>query len=218
MNFLKAFPKDKNGKYFTKKILQDFNNGELVQIFKVKTACEEKIFDDNYPANSQKINFSVATVDFSNFIQQNSFDAAQAIKNFFDSTERGVDRRCTRCHGATCSKSHTLPTASKFIVVQLKRFMVRQLQYGATTHKINTEAKPFSSVEIQTDSQGFCTYNVIATVQHLGTQLVQGHYIAYVKQNGNWLQCNDDRITPLGPNTSDPTRNAYLLILKHADD
>ena len=47
--------------------------------------------------------------------------------------------------------------------------------HGKTT-KINAEAQPFSSVDIIT-GQGTCTYNVIATVQHIGIQLVQNRVI-----------------------------------------
>ena len=110
-----------------------------------------------------------------------------------------------------------MPSPSSFIVVQLKRFMAKQLRHGTTMHKINAEAQPFSSVDIIT-GQGTCTYNVIATVQHIGTQIVQGHYIAYVKQGNNWLQCNDEHLTPLGNSCNDPTRNAYLILQRHADD
>ena len=46
----------------------------------------------------------------------------------------------------------------------------------------------------------------------------QGHYVAYVRVSQNWYQCDDERITPFGNNTPAPTRNAYLLLLKLADD
>ena len=83
--------------------------------------------------------------------------------------------------------------------------------------KINAEAQPFLSLEIYS-GQGYCTYEVVATVQHLGSDLVQGHYVAYIKHQNNWLLCNDNRITPLGDGCGDPIRNSYLLILKFVDE
>ena len=95
--------------------------------------------------------------------------------------------------------------------------MTKQLRHTTTTHKINAEAKPFSTFEIIT-GQGSCTYEVVATVQHIGTQLAQGHYIAYVKQGNNWILCDDERIIPLADETRDPVRNAYLMILRFTEE
>ena len=84
-------------------------------------------------------------------------------------------------------------------------------------HKIDNEAEPFSSVEIHT-GQGICNYEVIASIQHIGTRMDQGHYIAYIKRDNNWLCCNDQIITPLGNTANEPTRHAYIVLLQHADD
>ena len=159
----------------------------------------------------------VAPVDFSTMIQRNSFDAAGAIKNYFESEEGGIDRRCTDCHGQTCSKSLFMPSPAKFIVVQFKRFTTRQLRNNTVTCKINAEALPFETLDIHT-GQGICTYKVIATVHHLGIQLTQGHYVAYVKQGNQWIMCDDQHIIPHGETSSDPVRNAYLLLLQFTEE
>ena len=56
-----------------------------------------------------------------------------------ESAERGVEKNCDKCHGKRCTKSTMLPTPSKFIVVQLLRFMATK----GVGQKITTEAKPF---------------------------------------------------------------------------
>ena len=159
----------------------------------------------------------IAPVAISNSIRRNSIDAAGAIRNFFESTERGIERDCQNCHGKKSTKSTTLPTPPKFIVVQLLRFQTRKLRNVTTVHKIDNEAEPFSSVEIHT-GQGICNYEVIASIQHIGTRMDQGHYIAYIKRDNNWLCCNDQIITPLGNTANEPTRHAYIVLLQHADD
>ena len=141
---------------------------------------------------------AIARVAISNHQHRNYIDAAGAIQDYFESAERGVNRDCPEleCPGDRCTKSSMLPMPSKYIV-----------------GKIDTEAKPFSSVEIET-CQGICTYNVVATVEHVGTRMEGGHYVAYIKQNDDWLLCDDHRITHLGFTTNESTRNAYLVVLQ----
>ena len=157
---------------------------------------------------------AIARVAISNHQRRHYIDAAGAIKDYFESAERGVNRDCpeAECSGDRCTKSTMLPMPSKFIVVQLLRFRATENSAG----KIDTEAKPFSSVEIET-CQGICTYEVVATVEHVGTGLVGGIYLAYVKQNHNWLLCDDHRIASLGVNTNERTRNAYLVVLRTSE-
>ena len=160
---------------------------------------------------------SVASVDISTMIHLNTFDAARAIKSYFESEERGVEWTCPICHNQTGTKSMMMLTPSRFVVVQLKRFMNQPQRHHTSPCKINAEALPFDTLDIET-GQGICTYKVIATVHHIGTQLTQGHYVAYVKQGNEWIMCDDQRIIPCGETSSDPVRNAYLLLLQFSDD
>ena len=164
-------------------------------------SCNRSISDSDHVA--------MARVAVSNHQCNNIIDAAGAIKNYFESAERGVEKNCDDCHGQRSTKSTMLPTPSKFIVVQLLRFMATE----GVGEKISTEAIPFSSVDIET-CQGMCTYEVVGTVQHIGDRLEAGHFKAFIKQDNNWLECNDERITSLGINANDPTKNAYLVILR----
>ena len=62
--------------------------------------------------------------------------------------------------------------------------------------------------------QGPYRYEVVASIEHIGMQLQSGHYISYVNRDNIWYECNDERITPLGPESEAPTRKAYILLLK----
>ena len=160
---------------------------------------------------------SIATVDIAYLVRNKSFDAAAAIKNHFEATEHGIDRQCESCHGHTCSKSGHLQFAPKFLVVQLKRFMTKQLRQSVSHFKENAEALPFTEVVIDT-LQGQATYKVFSAVHHIGRQRLQGHYIAYLREDDCWLLCNDEQITPLPADTNEPMRNAYLVILVLSED
>ena len=76
-------------------------------------------------------------MDIAYLVRNKSFDAAAAIKNHFEATEHGIDRQCESCHGHTCSKSGHLQFAPKFLVVQLKRFMTKQLRQSVSHFKEN---------------------------------------------------------------------------------
>ena len=154
----------------------------------------------------------LARVSISKYKDNNSIDAVEAIKNYFEETQRGIDRDCPNCHGKKSTESTRLPTPSKFIIIQLLRF--ETINHRA--QKITAETRPFSSVEIYS-AQGLCTYEVVGVVEHIGRSMNGGHYVAYVKKNNQWLRCDDERIIALNTNTNDPTRNAYLVVLQTSE-
>ena len=170
---------------------------------------EKLTCDDCGESNEREVPNSVVPIQISVLIHDNKFNAVEAIKNCFESTERDIERICP-CGGLSATKSVTLPRPPNFLIIQFKR-------WSMNLEKISAEAEPFSSVEINTN-QGLSKYEVIGSVEHVGVQQKQGHYVAYVRVSQNWYQCDDERITPFGNNTPAPIRNAYLLLLKLADD
>merc|ERR1711911_203484 len=72
---------------------------------------------------SNVVPYSIAPVDIANFeVNSRTFNATQAIRSYFQTTEHGIEQNCTHCHGNVCSKSVALLTPPNFIVIQLKRF------------------------------------------------------------------------------------------------
>ena len=112
-----------------------------------------------------------------------------AIKSYFQSAEIGIERRCEKCPAENCSKKLTLESPPNFIVVQFKRFTKRDLRNRVSLEKINAESETFTHVDINT-LQGLHKYEVMATIEHKGNKLVNGHYISYILMNGKkemWL-------------------------------
>ena len=64
-------------------------------------------------------------------------------------------------------------------------------------------------------SQGPVAYTVIATVEHIGSQISNGHYVAHIVKHGNWFRCDDTNIQKIDDQT--PTKKPYLVILKKSD-
>ena len=180
---------------------------------------EEKLQCDGCVTTATSITpNSVAAIDISHFLRNGYIMASDAIQRHFTASESNIERNCANCHGTTCSKSVALPQPPSFILVQFKRFKTTTVRttrtrFLTTTNKITNEAIPFSSLQVQTH-QGTFLYKVIATVQHIGQNISQGHYISYILRNNVWLCCDDERITPLGADTNEPTRHAYLVLLQ----
>ena len=158
---------------------------------------------------------SLAPVDIPDQERTRPFSAAECIQNHFTAVEGNIQRRCTICHANTSTKSTTLPFAPPFLMIHLKRFTQRRNR----TQKINTDAIPFSELDIQTE-QGPSTYEVLGSINHIGATMSQGHYTAYIDHNQYWYLCNDDRILSIDSrenNPSQPTQSAYVILLKQVN-
>ena len=134
--------------------------------------------------------WSIAAVDISSQIQGNRIDIAQSIVNHFDERINAFGSACPSCHAEVRTKTVKLPYPPNFVVVQLKRFISKQLRNRTTLHKINEAGKPFSSIVLKTE-QGQYRYNVVGTIEHIGEYLIQGHYISYIFKDQNWYKCDD---------------------------
>lgn len=105
---------------------------------------------------------------------------------------------CQKCNGKrTASKGLRLATAPSILVCHLKRFafddygnLVRlhkrvkfplRLEIGDYMSKVNKSKPP--------------PYELCGVLVHQGTTCDSGHYLAYVKCNGQWFKCNDSEVT-----------------------
>ena len=177
---------------------------------------EETLLCENCGLTTPQIfPWSIAAVDISSQIQGNRIDIAQSIVNHFDEHINAFGSACPSCHAEVRTKTVKLPYPPNFVVVQLKRFISKQLRNRTTLHKINEAGKPFSSIVLKTE-QGQYRYNVVGTIEHIGEYLIQGHYISYIFKDQNWYKCDDHRITPIGVDSDDPTTHAYVILLKLA--
>ena len=106
------------------------------------------------------------------------FCTKDAIQNYFQSTEHNILLNCDHCPARTCSKKIRLVSPPNFIVIQFKRFNVTTLRTRRITMKNNSQSKSFMNVNINTLS-GAAKYEVIATLEHIGTSMNHGHYVSY---------------------------------------
>ena len=138
------------------------------------------------------------------------FSAKDAIIGYFQKQEK-VKRRC-ECGTGTSTKKNILTRADNYIMIQFKRYSLKRKLRGERIKKITAKADVFSFVNINT-SQGVKKYEVVATIEHTGEELMVGHYMSYILKNGTWYCCNDESVEPMY-NNIDPIENVYILVLK----
>ena len=129
-------------------------------------------------------------------------------KRYFQKEEQ-VIRNCESCNASVSLKQIKLSSSTTYIIIHFKRFYVT----SGKSYKYSDETEPFSFVEIDT-LEGIKRYEVIATIEHEGSNMIRGHYISYIKQNDTWFCCDDTKITELGKNIEAPTKNCYVVLLK----
>ena len=186
---------------------------------KVNVKCDNS--DRLHDRDKDEIN-SIASIELTNLVKRTRqgnqrFSGKDAIKKYFESTEHGILLNCDVCHATSCSKQFKLLGSSKFIIVQFLRFKVvdqRNLRNRRVLiSKIVAESDPFSFVDIST-SQGVQSFQVIATIEHIGNSKDSGHYISYIYKNGIWYKCDDTSVTALEKEDEAPTKKPYIMLLK----
>lgn len=121
---------------------------------------------------------------------------------------------CQKCDSKrTASKGLRLATAPSILVCHLKRFafddygnLVRlhkrvkfplRLEIGDYMSKVNKSKPP--------------PYELCGVLVHQGRTCDSGHYLAYVKCNGQWFKCNDSEVTKVDVKTV-LKQQAYILM------
>ena len=165
----------------------------------------------------------ISDIEISNIRTENGrerFSGKDAIIRYFQSPEE-YERSCD-CGYPKSTKELILRNSPDYIFVQFKRFFTTgPITRSRKTEKINAELDFFSDVQINSlnNIDGNCQsvineYKIIATIEHIGNKMENGHYQSYIFKNDHWVCCNDEELKQLPINCTDPIRNAYILLLK----
>jgi Ubiquitin carboxyl-terminal hydrolase len=144
-----------------------------------------------------------------------------ALKEFTKTEVLTGDNKpfCSRCNSKrTSSKGLRLATAPTILVTHLKRFAIDeygrfirlgkkvkfplQLEIGDYMSRVNKARPP--------------PYDLVAVLVHQGTSCEYGHYVAYVKQCGEWYKCNDSVVEVVDVKKV-LDQQAYILIYEVAE-
>jgi hypothetical protein len=140
----------------------------------------------------------------------------------FTKTERLTDDNavfCQKCRKKrTVNKGLRLATAPSILVCHLKRFAFndygrlvrlhkriefpRRLEIGDYMSNLNKARPP--------------PYDLVGILVHQGQTCASGHYLAFVKKNGDWFKCNDSEVTRVDEQTV-MMQQAYILMYEVAE-
>lgn len=126
---------------------------------------------------------------------------------------------CQKCQKKrSVTKGLRLATAPSILVCHLKRFaydaygrLVRlhkrigfpqQLEIGDFMSNLNKARPP--------------PYDLVGVLVHQGQTCASGHYLAFVKKNGEWFKCNDSEVTKVDEETV-MMQQAYILMYEVAE-
>lgn len=126
---------------------------------------------------------------------------------------------CSRCDEKCCAtKCLRLATAPSILVLHLKRFAFDPL--GGLSRLGKKVAFP-THLEIGQYMSDWNqarppAYELVAVLVHQGQYCEAGHYVAFVKSEGQWFCCNDQEVT-LVPMEKVMRQQAYILMYEVAE-
>jgi Ubiquitin carboxyl-terminal hydrolase len=121
---------------------------------------------------------------------------------------------CQKCKSKrTASKGLRLATAPSILVCHLKRFAFDDFGNLRRLHKrvkfpLRLEIGDFMS---KVNKSKPPPYELVGVLVHQGSTCDSGHYLAYVRMNGQWFKCNDSEVTKVDVKTV-LKQQAYILM------
>ncbi|RZF33341.1 hypothetical protein LSTR_LSTR007686 [Laodelphax striatellus] len=121
---------------------------------------------------------------------------------------------CSKCKTRRkCTKSLKIQRLPMILVLHLKRFSPSE---SSRHRKMTTLVDfPLENLDLGPYTEGSSSssaaaslYNLVAVSKHSGT-IMSGHYVAICRQNDQWIEFNDERVTVRG--SSIGCGDAYLL-------
>ncbi|GAA5925174.1 hypothetical protein JCM1841_004673, partial [Sporobolomyces salmonicolor] len=137
---------------------------------------------------------------------------------------------CPRCRRLrSTSKRFTLARLPQFLIIHLKRFT----SYDALTEKVHTRVHfPLDDLKLghllpptalsnqyrlNLAHEDETNYELHALRNHYGDAAGDGHYTAIVRNDDDWVELDDERMTPLSPaEVLRSASSAYLLFYRIA--
>ena len=124
-----------------------------------------------------------------------------------------------RCeHKSVATKGLRLATAPSILVCHFKRFAFDE--HGRLS-RLNKKVEFPLRLEIgeymsQLNKARPPPYELVAVLVHQGTTCDSGHYLAYVKNDGDWYKCNDSQVSKVDLTTV-LSQQAYILMYEVAE-
>ena len=98
---------------------------------------------------------------------------------------KGVCPQTGKCKLMEAVSQRTLISTPKFLFIQLWRFSSHQ------SLKVNTKVIPENLLVLPNEEK----FKLVSIVNHLGSQINNGHYLALIKTGAKWIKCDDEKLS-----------------------
>ena len=141
--------------------------------------CTHTFISNVLPANI----FRVAVPRVSQSQQGNFFDTGSAITATLMNKVPIAERGCTECDSTYILEKLEIVTLPEFVIVQL-------LLFDNDRNKVPHTCLPSPEIHISALGEEH-TYKLKSIIEHIGTQITNGHYVCYFLQNEIWYRTSD---------------------------
>uniref|UniRef100_A0A0K0FUK1 Ubiquitin carboxyl-terminal hydrolase n=1 Tax=Strongyloides venezuelensis TaxID=75913 RepID=A0A0K0FUK1_STRVS len=148
-------------------------------------------------------------------IQIQSTRLSECLTNHFSVEILNDGWKCPKCDVIRKStKTQRIWELPEILVIHKKRFAYVNGCCDKNNVYVDFDINDFnvsSFVHEQNVNNVKCLYDLYAVVNHMGT-LNSGHYTSYVRSGDQWLECDDDTVTPMSDTNHDiKTKTAFML-------
>eukprot|EP00960_Hanusia_phi_P033524 750497-Hanusia_phi.AAC.1 len=109
-------------------------------------------------------------------------------------------------------------SCGEYLLICLKRFSFQQSSKSFTKERRSVSVPhSFDASAILEDGRSQ-PYELVGAIVHIGRGLESGHYVAYSRVDGNWLEINDEVVTIVETSELNKTldEQAYILLYRQA--
>ena len=136
-----------------------------------------------------------------------SFDMGHAVHLTLQERTIDDDRLCTGCNMPGLSERINITILNKFLIVQILFF---ERVNAAMLKKTNT-CSPLLHLDIKT-ADALHKFQLECIIEHVGANMMSGHYKCYFIKNGMWYLGNDSHVA--GISMEELPKQPYLCIYK----
>ena len=156
-------------------------------------------------------NFKVLTLDLP-VVTDISLELSSLLASHFAESLETTPMKCSNCckcqnNCPQSGKCRLRPSVEQLSIVKSPDELIIRLNRFNNGFKNQTHVIPDEFIQLNEDF-----FRLKVSVDHIGSTLNSGHYIAHIKSGGKWITCNDSNISESFNEMCGRSRNNYYYL------
>ena len=156
-------------------------------------------------------NFKVLTLDLP-IVTDISLELSSLIASHFAESFQTTPMKCSNCckcrnNCPQTGKCRLRPSVEQLSIVKSPDELIIRLNRFNNGFKNQTHVIPDEFIQLNEDF-----FRLKVSVDHIGSTLNSGHYIAHIKSGGKWITCNDSNISESFNEMCGRSRNNFYYL------